>query len=152
MIIQRTYIYVYYMSILYIPIQYTFLCDEYIIPIYVMNLFFRNGSRVRLSPWATPKALQITRAPVHAHEEAYPAQAAPVGTHEEEGPLSPCPGRSSRRPQRGRPCPGRPCRRQRGIYICVRCKYFSKDTNIEMKKKQTRQKMSKLVLSRHLSM
>ena len=69
-------------------ISYNFLCDEYITPIYVMNLFFRNGSRVRLSPWATPKALQITRAPVHAHEEAYPAQAAPVGTHEEEGPLS----------------------------------------------------------------
>ena len=36
------------------------------------------------------------------------------------------------------------------IYICVRCKYFSKDTNIEMKKKQTRQKMNKLVLFRHL--
>ena len=36
------------------------------------------------------------------------------------------------------------------IYICVRCKFFSKDTNIEMKKNQTRQKMNKLVLFRHL--
>ena len=36
------------------------------------------------------------------------------------------------------------------IYICVRSKYFAKDTNIEMKKNQTRQKLNRLVLFRHL--
>ena len=44
--------------------MYTYLCKEF---------FFRNGSRVRLSPWATPKA-----APVHAHGEVVTVEAAPV--------------------------------------------------------------------------
>ena len=41
-------------------------------------------------------------------------------------------------------------KRMINIYICVRSKYFAKDTNIEMKKNQTRQKLNRLVLFRHL--
>ena len=36
------------------------------------------------------------------------------------------------------------------IYITIRCKYFCKDTNVELKKNQTRQKLNRLVLFRHL--
>ena len=45
--------------------------------IYLNYLLFRNGSRVRLSPWTKPRSL-------HAQGEEDYAQAAPVHTHEEE--------------------------------------------------------------------
>ena len=60
--------------------------------IYLNYLLFRNGSRVRLSPWAKPRSLHAQdradlalTAPVHANKERDPAQAAPVDAHEEEG-------------------------------------------------------------------
>ena len=40
-------------------------------------------------------------------------------------------------------------RRMIQIYICIRCKHFSKDYNTEMKKNQTRQKMNRITLFRH---
>ena len=66
--------------------MYTYLCNEF---------FFRNGSRVWLSPWATPKAapvhahgeaVTVKAAPVHAHGEAANVEAAPVHAHEEAYP------------------------------------------------------------------
>ena len=34
-------------------------------------------------------------------------------------------------------------------YVVLRCKYFAKSTNIELKKSKTRQKMSKIILFNH---
>ena len=145
------------------------------IPIYVMNFFFRNGSRVRLSPWATPKA-----APVHAHGEAVTVEAAPVHANGEAVTVEAAPVHAVLWPPLSTPTGKQPMSRPPlstsmgkqilipnlsvhfdehfsstfklmiNIYICVRSKYFAKDTNIEMKKNQTRQKLNRLVLFRHL--